>query len=95
MLAIVLLCAVQRCDLEENELVDTARGICGDDRNLLDSLEDLFGPAAAAYTELYQALGTGKEFFGLRDFYAFIKLLVYFAKVYSYFIVILLLLKIS
>ena len=81
--AIVLLNAVQRCDLDENELVDTARGICGDDRYLLDSLEDLFGPAAAAYTELYKTLGTGKEFFGLRDFYAFIKLLVHFAKVFT------------
>ena len=28
-----------------------------------------------------KSLGTGKEFFGLRDFYAFIKLLVHFAKV--------------
>ena len=74
---------MQRCDLYENELVDTARGICGDDRRLLDSLKDLFKSAAAAYTELYQTLGTGKEFFGLRDFYAFIKLLVFFAKVFT------------
>ena len=71
---------MHRCDLDENELVDTARGICGDDRHL-DSIEDLFEPAAAAYSELYQTLGTSKEFFGLRDFYAFIKLLVHFAKV--------------
>ena len=30
--------------------------------------------------QLYKSLGDEKEFFGLRDFYAFVKMLVHFAK---------------
>ena len=76
----VLILSVQRCDLELDELVDTARGICGNDERLSRSLDALFGPAANAYTTLYNSLGDEKEFFGLRDFYAFIKMLVHFGK---------------
>ena len=64
------------------ELVETAEGICGGDEQLLQCLEDVFRPAAIAYTELCENLvgNNKKEFFGLRDFYSFIKMLVYFAK---------------
>lgn len=61
-------------------MIDTAHGICGEDKRLCRSLEALFAPAAKAYIRLYKSLEDEKEFFGLRDFYAFIKTLVHFAK---------------
>ena len=76
----MLVLIVQRCDLDLEELVDTAHGICGEERQLRRSMDALFEPAAKAYTELYKKLGDEKEFFGLRDFYAFVKMLVHFAK---------------
>ena len=71
---------MQRCDLVLDELAETAEGICGNDAKLLKCLGDLFRPSAIAYTSLCEQLVEDKkEFFGLRDFYSFIKMLVHFA----------------
>ncbi len=80
----VIFYLVQRSDLALEELVETAEGICGNDQRLLDCLRDVFRPAALAYQELCQHLTNKKEFFGLRDFYSFIKMLVYFSKRSTY-----------
>ena len=50
----------------------------------MDSLTSLFEPAAKAYLEIAGKLEQQKEFFGLRDFYSFIKMLVYFSKKSGY-----------
>ncbi len=76
---------MQRSEVDLAELIETAKGICGNKQELLNCLGDLFEPAAQAYLELCaNLLENKKEFFGLRDFYAFIKLLVYFAEETNY-----------
>lgn len=54
----------------------TYRGICsssGSD-DICKRLECFFGPFAEAYYEIYQEQAIyGKEFFGLRDFYRYVR----------------------
>ncbi|CAH3163087.1 unnamed protein product, partial [Porites evermanni] len=72
----------------EDELEETARGICGSDSEIMPWLEDLIPPLVTAYSDLYQRqkniarLQHGKkdEFFGLRDFYSLVKMVFHIAK---------------
>ncbi|XP_069008985.1 E3 ubiquitin-protein ligase rnf213-alpha-like, partial [Embiotoca jacksoni] len=62
---------VFRGDLNEQELIKSAKGICSSEENILEKIEHLFKPFARAYmTVCVEARG----FFGLRDFYSLIKM---------------------
>ncbi|XP_072245329.1 E3 ubiquitin-protein ligase rnf213-alpha-like [Leuresthes tenuis] len=63
---------VSRGDLDEQELVRSAKGICSSEKEILDKIEHLFQPFAKAYMTVCRE---GKGFFGLRDFYSLIKMI--------------------
>ncbi|XP_025754625.1 E3 ubiquitin-protein ligase rnf213-alpha isoform X3 [Oreochromis niloticus] len=63
---------VSRGDLNEQELIKSARGICSSDQHVLEKIKNLFQPFAKAYMTVCDK---SKGFFGLRDFYSLIKML--------------------
>ncbi|KAG9334572.1 hypothetical protein JZ751_007508, partial [Albula glossodonta] len=67
---------VSRGDPDENELIESAKGICSSDRMVLEKVQDVFQPFAEAYLKISE----GKGFFGLRDYYSLIKMVFAFAK---------------
>ncbi|XP_078382607.1 E3 ubiquitin-protein ligase rnf213-alpha-like isoform X3 [Oculina patagonica] len=81
----IMLC---RNEPDDDELEATARGICGGDQDIMALIEPLISPLVRGYTELYnkqkdlKKLQEGKkdEFFGLRDFYSLLKMVVHIAK---------------
>ncbi|XP_022797655.1 E3 ubiquitin-protein ligase rnf213-alpha-like isoform X3 [Stylophora pistillata] len=81
----IMLC---RNEPDEDELVETARGICGSDKDIVTHIEPLINSLVCGYKELYdkqkelRKLKEGKkdEFFGLRDFYSLVKMIVSIAK---------------
>ncbi|XP_063997715.1 E3 ubiquitin-protein ligase rnf213-alpha-like [Pogoniulus pusillus] len=64
---------VFRMEPSRDELVKTAKGICADQPHL-DRIEHLFPILASFYCNILSAQKT--EFFGLRDFYSLIKMVV-------------------
>ncbi|KAJ7339358.1 hypothetical protein OS493_005752 [Desmophyllum pertusum] len=81
----IMLC---RNEPNGNELEATARGICGRDQDIMPLIETLISPLVRGYTDLYnkqknlKKLQDGKkdEFFGLRDFYSLVKMVVNITK---------------
>ena len=69
---------VSRGDLNLNELVKSAEGICSSDETVLEKIKHLFEPFAKAYITVCEE---GKGFFGLRDFYSLIKMVFSIAKI--------------
>lgn len=63
---------VSRGDLNKQELIKSATGICSSDQHVLEKINRLFEPFAKAYMTICKK---GKGFFGLRDFYSLIKML--------------------
>lgn len=62
---------VSRGDLNEQELIKSARGICSSEQMVLEKIRHLFLPFSRAYMT---ACRESKGFFGLRDFYSLIKM---------------------
>lgn len=69
---------VSRGDPDENELIESAKGICSSDAMILDKVRDFFKPFARAYLNVCKKQGKG--FFGLRDYYSLIKMMFAVAK---------------
>uniref|UniRef100_A0A8K9Y6Y4 RING-type E3 ubiquitin transferase n=1 Tax=Oncorhynchus mykiss TaxID=8022 RepID=A0A8K9Y6Y4_ONCMY len=63
---------VSRCDPDEKELIESAKGICSSDTMILEKVRDFFQPFARAYLNICRKQGKG--FFGLRDYYSLIKM---------------------
>ncbi|KAH1171819.1 hypothetical protein KIL84_007437, partial [Mauremys mutica] len=68
---------VFRTDLNKDELVKTAKGICADETHVTE-IEHLFPSLADFYCEVLKK--QPMEFFGLRDFYSLIKMILFYAK---------------
>lgn len=64
---------VSRGDPDQNELIETATGICSLQPVVLENIKHLFQPLAVAYLQICSAQDKG--FFGLRDYYSLIKML--------------------
>ncbi|XP_047672985.1 E3 ubiquitin-protein ligase rnf213-alpha-like isoform X3 [Tachysurus fulvidraco] len=64
---------VSRGDPDENELIETATGICSLQPVILENIKHLFQPLAGAYLQICSTQDKG--FFGLRDYYSLIKML--------------------
>ncbi|XP_058262166.1 E3 ubiquitin-protein ligase rnf213-alpha-like isoform X3 [Hemibagrus wyckioides] len=64
---------VSRGDPDENELIETATGICSLQPVILENIKHLFQPLAVAYLKICSTQDKG--FFGLRDYYSLIKML--------------------
>ncbi|XP_053396011.1 E3 ubiquitin-protein ligase rnf213-alpha-like [Mercenaria mercenaria] len=63
---------VQREVPDIEELINSARGICSTDEEILSQMEHLIQPMAVSYLELFNtASEKTREFFGLRDFYRY------------------------
>lgn len=69
---------VSRGDPDEKELIETAKGICQSDGVILEMIRDFFQPFARAYLKICR--GEGKGFFGLRDYYSLIKMILAVAR---------------
>ncbi|TFJ98108.1 proline-rich AKT1 substrate 1 [Platysternon megacephalum] len=68
---------VFRTDLNKDELVKTAKGICADEKHVT-KIEHLFPSLADFYCKVLKE--QSMEFFGLRDFYSLIKMILSYAK---------------
>ncbi|XP_062570768.1 E3 ubiquitin-protein ligase rnf213-alpha-like isoform X2 [Saccostrea cucullata] len=80
---------VQREVPDEEELIESARGICSTNEEVRELLEDLIPKLAKGYLQVFQkTITTGelfgttsrdqlkaREFFGLRDFYSLVKMM--------------------
>ncbi|XP_078257452.1 E3 ubiquitin-protein ligase rnf213-alpha-like isoform X1 [Rhinoraja longicauda] len=69
---------VSRLDPCQDELIETAKGICSSDIVLLHRVQQLFPGFAKAYLAICKA--QGGQFFGLRDYYSLIKMVYLTAK---------------
>ncbi|KAF6297909.1 hypothetical protein mRhiFer1_000154 [Rhinolophus ferrumequinum] len=70
--------AVSRGSPNKKELVDSAKGICSSEPLIQDRIQGYFKPFAKAYETVCK--NQDKEFFGLRDYYSLIKMLLATAK---------------
>ncbi|XP_072522974.1 E3 ubiquitin-protein ligase rnf213-alpha-like isoform X2 [Salminus brasiliensis] len=64
---------VARGDPDQNELIQTAAGICSLEPMVLENIRYLFRPLAVAYLQISKEQTKG--FFGLRDYYSLIKMI--------------------
>ncbi|KAL2100664.1 hypothetical protein ACEWY4_002425 [Coilia grayii] len=69
---------VSRGDPDEDELIESAKGICSSDAMVLEKVRDFFKSFARAYLKVCKRQGKG--FFGLRDYYSLIKMVFAMAK---------------
>ncbi|XP_043570814.1 E3 ubiquitin-protein ligase rnf213-alpha-like isoform X1 [Chiloscyllium plagiosum] len=69
---------VSRLDPCEDELIETAKGICSSDPALLQKVRHLFPTFAKAYLEVCK--NEDGQFFGLRDYYSLVKMVFITAK---------------
>ncbi|KAK7107714.1 hypothetical protein V1264_015588 [Littorina saxatilis] len=71
---------VQRDVPDQEELIETAKGICTtqDERAFLN-MKTLIPPLAQAYLIIFEDAKLKREFFGLRDFYSLVKMVYAFA----------------
>lgn len=69
---------VSRGDPDQNELIESAKGICSSDEMVLEKVRDLFKPFARSYLKI--CCKQGKGFFGLRDYYSLVKMIFAMAK---------------
>ncbi|XP_028991062.2 E3 ubiquitin-protein ligase rnf213-beta [Betta splendens] len=65
---------VSRWDPSENELVETANGICSSSNQILLKIKHLFPSLAKAFLSICNKTSTN-QFFGLRDYYSLVKML--------------------
>ncbi|XP_077980160.1 E3 ubiquitin-protein ligase rnf213-alpha-like [Glandiceps talaboti] len=63
---------------DEDELVESAKGICSTDQLVFARIDPLIPTLSRGYLRLYET--QEKEFFGLRDFYSLIKMVYGFSK---------------
>ncbi|KAM4037716.1 E3 ubiquitin-protein ligase RNF213 isoform 1-T2 [Anomaloglossus baeobatrachus] len=72
---------VSRGDPNEDELIESAEGICLSDKLILNKVSNYFKYFAEAYQQVCMIQKEqNKEFFGLRDFYSLIKMVFAFTK---------------
>ncbi|KAE8588683.1 hypothetical protein XENTR_v10022690 [Xenopus tropicalis] len=69
---------VSRGDPDQNELIESAKGICSSDDLIINDIDHHFKKFSDAYLTLCEM--QDKEFFGLRDFYSLIKMVFAFTK---------------
>ncbi|XP_041671343.1 E3 ubiquitin-protein ligase rnf213-beta isoform X2 [Cheilinus undulatus] len=65
---------VSRWDPSEDELVETAKGICSSSSQILLKIKHLFPPLAKAFLRICNKTSKN-QFFGLRDYYSLVKML--------------------
>ncbi|MBN3307566.1 RN213 ligase, partial [Amia calva] len=65
---------VSRWDPSENELVETAKGICSSDNSILLKIQHLFLKLAKAFLNICKDRESN-QFFGLRDYYSLVKMI--------------------
>lgn len=65
---------VSRWDPSEEELVETAKGICSSSNQILLKIKHLFPSLAKAFLRICNETSTN-QFFGLRDYYSLVKML--------------------
>lgn len=65
---------VSRWDPSEDELVETAKGICSSNNQILLKIKHLFPSLAKAFLDICNETSRN-QFFGLRDFYSLVKML--------------------
>lgn len=65
---------VSRWDPSEDELVETAKGICSSSNQILLKIKHLFPSLAKAFLRICEET-SNNQFFGLRDYYSLIKML--------------------
>ncbi|KAM9831669.1 E3 ubiquitin-protein ligase rnf213-beta [Neosynchiropus ocellatus] len=65
---------VSRWDPSEDELVETAKGICSSSRQILLKIKHLFPSLAKAFLAICEKTSKN-QFFGLRDYYSLIKMI--------------------
>lgn len=65
---------VSRWDPSEDELVETAKGICSSSNQILLKIKHLFPFLAKAFLSICEATSKN-QFFGLRDYYSLVKML--------------------
>ncbi|XP_056152727.1 E3 ubiquitin-protein ligase rnf213-beta [Lampris incognitus] len=65
---------LSRWDPTENELVETAKGICSSSKPILLKIKHLFLPLAKAFLSICDKTAKN-QFFGLRDYYSLVKML--------------------
>lgn len=65
---------VSRGDPSQDELVETAKGICASSKQILLKIKHLFPPLARAFSRVC-AETSKNQFFGLRDYYSLVKML--------------------
>uniref|UniRef100_A0A3Q3EUN5 RING-type E3 ubiquitin transferase n=1 Tax=Labrus bergylta TaxID=56723 RepID=A0A3Q3EUN5_9LABR len=65
---------VSRWDPSEDELVETAKGICSSSNQILLKIKHLFPSLARAFLGICKET-TKNQFFGLRDYYSLVKML--------------------
>ncbi|XP_006816196.2 E3 ubiquitin-protein ligase rnf213-alpha-like [Saccoglossus kowalevskii] len=70
---------VSRPDLDEEELKESAIGICHSDNGVLCRIQGLLSSLAAAYLKVCEK--QTRQFFGLRDFYSLIKMVFALTKI--------------
>ncbi|KAK9530838.1 hypothetical protein VZT92_012317 [Zoarces viviparus] len=70
---------VSRWDPSEDELVETAKGICSSSNQILLQIKHLFPSLAKAFLSICKET-TKNQFFGLRDYYSLVKMLFAVAK---------------
>ncbi|XP_055725706.1 E3 ubiquitin-protein ligase rnf213-alpha-like [Salvelinus fontinalis] len=69
---------VSRGDPDQNELFESAKGICSSDKMILEKVKHLFKHFAKAYMKTCKK---GKGFFGLRDYYSLVKMMFAITKI--------------
>ncbi|MEQ2187227.1 hypothetical protein GOODEAATRI_002461 [Goodea atripinnis] len=65
---------VSRWDPSEDELVETAKGICSSSKQILLKIKHLFPSLAKAFLKICNKTSKN-QFFGLRDYYSLVKML--------------------
>ncbi|CAL8304474.1 unnamed protein product [Lota lota] len=65
---------VSRWDPSEEELVETAKGICSSSNLVCQKIKHLFPPLAKAFLKICK-MTANNQFFGLRDYYSLVKML--------------------
>ena len=77
---------VSRGDPDQEELLSSAREICRSnsvDSSIVKSIEICIPDLSKAYLELIRKTHTSREYYGLRDFYSLIKMLVFLCNEYK------------
>lgn len=73
---------VNRTSPSADELKETFKGICKNDKKVLELVEknNLIDSLSKAYLKLCEQAKKTREFFGLRDFYSLIKMIYWHIK---------------